>query len=701
MDSENTITTFSSKVKHALIIVTWLVFLIGIYLPFIVYTNNRAYFTEYFSEIILPVTLLSIPLILIFTFLLGLVPKKLFIYLISLLTVFGFFLWGMGDFFAVSYGSLNGLELTFSQHELRGKIEIMLMTILCVIAIKYPQKIINKSPYIVLLVLFAQLMMVVIGTVNESPDKVKNNGVIDDELYKVSSSKNIIIIVLDTFGSEYFQQILNDEPGLEKELGGFVSYTDAISNYPVTKASVPSFLMGELIPENIEYNKYLKEYVSQAGLPKLFEEQGYLASVLSTSYTWFSDLYSKRFYYELPQTEGYVSNNYWQLLDYGIFRMAPHYLKYGVYNDGVWLISNYVQSGNLYSNEKPWKSSIVMDEIAEKLNVNDDTPRFKFLHFTIPHPKLIFNADCQLLTSFEYSSENMLKQSKCAIKKLLKIFKKMKSLGIYDSSLIVVMSDHGARMFNSKSQNKLPDEYELKSSGILLMIKGIGAQSTFMQIDNPVSLLAVNKLLLDWEKHNGDIDWLNETRRYFSSYRNEMVVKDNELANGIIYEVEKGYSDPENWKMHGVTLRGCEKIEIPTHIIDEENENEAVCYKYGLSMYLKKIQGVRLTGSDGIISWKTKNIQDSNNSDWFILIEIDSNKKLFSKILVNGIQTTVAPVLFKNGYNRFEFPLNKHQIEDYTTVHIKLMGSESESDLKYHLKPSTKVFLKELMIKKR
>ncbi len=687
-----------AKVRQITPIICWLIFLIGFYLPFLVYNSNRSYFPEYYSELIFPVTLAAFSIVVVLTLLVSAVPTNLFRYITSILLVLGFVFWGMGDYFSVSYGQLNGLGLVFSQHANRGRLELWVILPLLLAAILFRKQILDNLSFIVLLILLAQIAIVIKGVITEPIDKQVQKESVDDEVFGVSQNKNIFIIVLDTFGSEYFQQILKEQAGLKHELKGFISYKDAISNYPVTKASIPSFLMGELIPEDVQYQKYLSDYVSEKGLPKQFEQMGYIVSVLSTSYLWFHHLYKKRFYYQLPKVEGYIKSNYWQLLDYAIFRMTPHILKPNVYNRGAWLVSNYVESGSPYRNEKPWISALVMDEYKEKMEVRGEEPRFKFLHFTLPHPKLIFDANCQLLTRFNYDDENMLNQSKCTLKKLLAIFEKMKHLNVFDSSLIVVMSDHGARMFESMQEDGLPSDYELKSAGILLMIKGVDALHPFEQVETPVSLIQVNKFIQDLSRHAGKIDWLEEGIRYFSSYRNEMLIRNTELANGIIYKVGENFSNPQSWEMERVTLRGCEPTKIPVRLNLESKNKGSICYRYGLSTYLKAKGGLRIVGDEAIVAWNSQ-VNKSNSEDyWQLLLKLESNQSTDALVMVNGDQTTAKSFRLNKGNNEIDFNLKAEHLNGNTALHLELMDKNTNYDLSQP-KSITKVFLQGIEIK--
>ena len=58
----------------------------------------------------------------------------------------------------------------------------------------------------------------------------------------------------------------------------------------------------------------------------------------------------------------------------------------------------------------------------------------------------------------------MLEQSECALNQLNLLLSKYKALGIYDNSLIVVTSDHGARVFDDHHINGFPSQFELNAA---------------------------------------------------------------------------------------------------------------------------------------------------------------------------------------------------------------------------------------------
>lgn len=553
-----------------------------IYVPQTIYFAQREYFEDYFINLIQLPVLLGLLIIIGISLLLFLTPKKLLKYLTSILLVLSVLIWIHVDFFTVSYGALDGSTIDFKRFNERGYLEIAVYTLAILMALIFNKFITKHLPFVVLLVLIGQLSITTVNIFQEPMDKklVKS---MDNEFFNYSSDKNIILIVLDTFGSEYFQEALTEDPSITKNLDGFVSYTDAISNYSATKGSVPSFLTGKMIPHNIKYSDFLSQYVSKFGLPKIFSNKGYLVSVISVYY-WFDYFYKDRFVSE-PKISQKTMQKYHssQLLDYSLFRIFPHFIKPRIFNDGEWLISKEISKKAHIPNSYPEKANFFLDLMTENMTVSNQTPRFKMIHVTTPHPQFRFNRNCEL-AQFSTYSQAMLEQSMCAMKKLNQLLNKLKENGIYDNSLIVVTSDHGSRVSTDKSLTGFPSYFELSSSGILFMVKGIEQKDDFTQVNQPFSLIKLYDALLEEKLHSSKYDFLKDNNRQFYAYKNHHQYNTGYMQDAPLYEVSANFQDIKSWKLKQFVIHDCEPQNIPLKMTFNINGREGYCSIFGFSV---------------------------------------------------------------------------------------------------------------------
>lgn len=578
-------------------------------------------------------------------------------------------IWMQADIFVVNYGTLDGSLYDFSQYSYRENIELFILVLVLLFSILFQKQINRHLPFVLLLIVMGQIGVVVYKTFSEPNDKVFINK-LDDEFFKFSSKKNVILIILDTFGANYFKTIRNQNPDVTNEFTGFVNYTDAISNYPETRGSVPSLLTGKMLPESTEVQSYIDNEVAQIGLPNLFDKKGYLVSVVSV-YPWFDKFYQKRFMVEPPLTKPLNSFYGNRLLDYSLFRSLPHVLKPKVYNNGLWMLSKSFAEVENLPNTNPEKGELMLRLITNKANVNGQTPRFKMIHVMLPHPEFIFDNMCNQVDPVGSDSQLMLDQSKCALKRLSELLIKFKELNIYDSSLIAVISDHGSRIINDKSINGFPSYYEMVNSGVLFMIKGINQRGKFSDVETPVSLLKLYDMFNNESKHQSKIDFLADSNRKFLSFHRKNTQFNDYFPDAPYFTVAKGYNDPKSWTLDKFVIQECKPLKLPNKIVFTKNGREKYCSKFGFSDPDRNEHGIWTESKDVRMFLKLDLLSRS-------IVKFEINYSVFKLLISKNITMSwfVNDTLIKSQ------KINSNLSSTVLNVPIELLKSKDLTEIK-------------------
>ncbi|TDR23239.1 sulfatase-like hydrolase/transferase [Marinicella litoralis] len=668
---------YKNNLKVLAPIIAWIAFIVSVYMPYLVYRVNHAYYAETFLHLVLPIVIFVLPFMLCILLITAFMPKKMMAYFSSMLTMCAILLWLQGDLFSISYGQIDGAGMLFYPHEIRGLVEILVLSACLIIAVLFRKKLNRISPTLITLIFIAQLGIVGYGVLadNKQPIKPKQSieDRIDEEIFAFSSEDNVVVIVLDAFGSEFFQTMLQQNNELSHQLQGFVSYTDAISQYPQTKSSLPSFLTGKMVPENVRYADYLSGTVAADGMPKYFEQQGYAVSVISTAFVWFNEFYRNRFLYRVPGPgkPAFYSSDSMKLLDYGLFRMSLQVTKHHVYNGGFWLVSDYMSGYNRIPDIYPTRAAAMMDYYPTKLHVSDANPRFKLIHFVLPHPKFVYKQNCEFQSNIEYSNDAMLQQSYCTMKKLLALFEVMKQYNVYDNSLLVVMSDHGARMFDTRDETGMPSEFELKSSGILLMIKDQHATGQLVQDNTPVSLIGVSRQLKQLLSQAGTVRLKPENERLYYSYRSDIGSTKANIPDGVVYQVEPNYSEPTSWHALKTSVSHCPAVEVLGRVNLDQTQTASYCYKYGFNDFSESLGGLELVGSGGIIVWQTNSLAKPQlGNDYELTVSIESNHEISAFLQINSDQSTAQELTYRAEEELFTVQLNDSIFESNTKLEL-------------------------------
>lgn len=677
--------TKKSLIFKAVLAMIFITCLITVFVPQTIYFAQREYFADYFINLAQTPIIFGLIIVISATIFLMILPQKLLKFIVSVLLVFSLLVWVYAAFFTVDYGLLDGSDINFDRYKHRGYIEIVVIFFAFAMAIIFHKFFIRQLPFAVLLILIGQSAITSVNIFTEPADKnVTSN--MDIEFFQYSSNKNVILIILDAFGSEYFQKALTQDTSIAHKFKGFVSYTDALSNYPATTGSIPSFLTGRMIPEDTKYKDFLYEYVPEFGLPNRFSQKGYLVSVIST-FNWFKHIYEERFVSE-PKLSQKTMKKYFsaQLLDYSLFRIAPNLLKSKVFNNGDWLVSREISNKTKIPNSNPEKGNFFLELMTKKMIVKNQTPRFKMIHALTPHPEFKFNRNCEF-ENFDNIDKAMLEQSMCALKKLSELLEKYKEKGIYDKSLIVITSDHGSRIIKDRSLTGFPSYFEMKSSGILFMVKGIGQNDNFIQVNQPFSLVKLYNALLDESLHTSKYDFLEDNQRLFYAYRNHHKKYGGYIQDAPLFEVGSNYRDTKSWHLLKFITHACTPNNIPLRLTFNSNGREGYCSIFGFLRPHPDKNGSWTESVDSKVILKF--VKSKIQTDKFYNLELyfspniaDQQKSIDLIVSINDTEIG-RKIIKKKGYQTINFSFKGDLIKsnDQTVISLKMPNLKTGKEM--------------------
>ena len=303
---------------------------------------------------------------------------------------------------------------------------------------------------------------------------IKNN------VFKLSrTNENVFIISLDRAQGSAFEDALNYKPELINELDGFIFYPNTISFGPSTVTAVPSLLGGyDYTPDKINKreNELLVDKVNSAikTMPKLFGENGYRVTITdpvianmqsvadisifkgmaNVDARLLSGKLTERFKNEFPPNEKYKSRSFDFdiLFRYGIFRIAPPVLRYGIYYKGQWWREEAYNSYGRAVGE--FSSLYYLNDIC---SIDDGEPTLNIMMNFITHEGGAYSKDFfPQNKNIEFGDEEIQYFGSkdnaeymyvliAAIKQIIKWINYLKEENIYDNTKIIITSDHGGR----------------------------------------------------------------------------------------------------------------------------------------------------------------------------------------------------------------------------------------------------------------
>ena len=257
------------------------------------------------------------------------------------------------------------------------------------------------------------------------------------------------IIVLDGFHSDVFAEILEAERSLmDRDFSGFVFFEDHAGAFPTTMVSVPAMLTGTVYRNEEPLQTYIRDHFKHGSLFGTLRDQGYRVDSVTEMH--FDNQSATNFF---RMSRPYVSYGAytrfaaWELADLSLFRHAPHILRPQIYNGQAWRLQNtFGQNLGSQTSERryhPVNGAAVLDEFAHRMTVATSAPLYKFIHVGIPHLPVVVNAGCGFDGVLRFNRATFRGQARCGVARVAAFLERLRAIGVYDSSLIVISSDHG------------------------------------------------------------------------------------------------------------------------------------------------------------------------------------------------------------------------------------------------------------------
>lgn len=153
---------------------------------------------------------------------------------VSVVLILGFLFWLQGNVLVWDYQtSFNGKAIDWAHFKLYGVIDIIVWLLLIVLALLkssffYKHARLLSCGLIAVQVLFLPLL------VFQSPKLLdwKNYQINSSQKFEFSKKKNIIILVLDSFQSDFFQEIINENKRYKNIFDGFIYFRNSTGGFP-------------------------------------------------------------------------------------------------------------------------------------------------------------------------------------------------------------------------------------------------------------------------------------------------------------------------------------------------------------------------------------------------------------------------------------------------------------------------------------
>ncbi len=323
-------------------------------------------------------------------------------------------------------------------------------------------------------------------------------------------SNHIFIVVLDEFP---LVQVLKDGL-LDYEripfLGKFAEkanwYRQAVASHDETQWAIPAMLLGR---QNV--GLFRQEFLEQSSATHLFQAAAETHDVYINGY---AIEYCKAFHMYSRGCRAYVQgfSDYHLLWQNWWVRAVPGAFR-GRYTDRLIRDTISIFFGSLYLK----RNVQVSFQDALKLGQDFSRPTFNYIHIALPHHPFVFRANGEIrwdpiesifvfpnmsLERLQEARDHCREQITFTDHLLGQFLGQLKNLKLYESSLIIITSDHGIS-FDPAHPGRGNGWINEEIARIPLIIKFPGQQKGLID-DRPVSLIDLYPTLLEWLGQNND-----------------------------------------------------------------------------------------------------------------------------------------------------------------------------------------------------
>ena len=445
---------------------------------------------------------------------------------LALIFAVGLLIWFQGNFLLWEYGPLDGREIPWSKMARFGYIDGSIWLIVLAGGVVFSRAAVRSARNVCLLLLIVQLGYgAVLFSRHPQTSNFKKFSLDARNQFLFSRRQNVIIIVLDTFQTDFFDEVMREFPDLSKGYEGFTRFRNTLGGYPYTELSIALMLTGRYYDNSMPYERWLEEAYLGNSIPRVLKSKGWRVDLFpKISYSiYYSDEVLSNSIPGVPFTERVRDIAY--ILDLSLFRSLPHFLKRPVYNERNWLITRLpgkfwkiapksrddatrlilpagrsrAKRRRLFSKLAFQKSQDVrfVEAMFNEGAAGDDPGAFKFYHLGGPHIPLILDENIRY-AEMEVSRENYRKAAAASLKLTAFFLEHLRRLGIYDQSLIFIVGDHGAGsqgqkfvlqpgMPGGEKEGVVVQPHRINALPLLL-VKPFGAKGELQTSDAPVSV---------------------------------------------------------------------------------------------------------------------------------------------------------------------------------------------------------------------
>ena len=412
--------------------------------------------------------------------------------ILAVVSVISICIYIQGNFLQASYDKIGGEKIDWSMYTVEGISNVLGWAgmILLFSAVWYKlktDKFMRFTSYAMIFLLLIEVStLVAVGIMkhgllrkNEYVSTVENQ-------WELSKGENYITLVLDTFDARVFDEIISENDYTDT-LSDFTYFRNTLTVYTLTDFSIPQVLTGEKYLNQENYGAYIERAYADSPFLNRLHDDGYRMDIYSTvtlpqagAREWMSNWHKVDY---VAKDSLKLLGEYYKML---AFRYMPHYLKAPFECDiddfnglsKVGMMDDHEWDEGVDPDVFPWGNKEFVDDM-NKMNASYSGKDYHLYHIKGLHAVRDLDENLNEVKDIKADEDGVsLEESARANMLIIKRFlDKLKELGIYDDSVVVIMADHGAAAYEGGGKIQSP----------LLLVKGRNEKHPFETSEAPVS----------------------------------------------------------------------------------------------------------------------------------------------------------------------------------------------------------------------
>ena len=422
--------------------------------PLHIFLNNITEFSVSFAHLCFLFLLASSGSIAVLYFAAGKLYSQTFLAAVTFLSVVAFIeskiLFGLAR-----HRPFDGTFIEWEALSTLSNIEIAVILGLAILIVVFRQRqemFYSVSLFILLFhgIGFLQATITRFDTIRQSAGTVQDLSPYFSDFYRLSRQRNVIHIVPDnTPGALMYEIMASDFDRYSEVFDGFTLFTRAAGRYPRSFASTSFFMTGRgpdpgtsFVPSLPFTDKYIWTTLNEHSIVNTLALHDFKTFAYQWRGSYCGGLYTACTAGEVFHGETislgkatHTGRIGLYLLDIALFQAAPVVIRRHIHNDERWFLSQLVTTTRTYSP--------IFDLFLDNVTTDERPGSYNYFHVAGGHSPIQFAENCAYVGTQEENYDNIRAQVTCTLLQLERLVQKLKQLGIYDGTMIIMHSDHG------------------------------------------------------------------------------------------------------------------------------------------------------------------------------------------------------------------------------------------------------------------